>query len=328
MREAEFTVGYVAIQSYKDVVAVPPELRDRLPSSFDVVGDIAVIKIPEELRPYREEIGRAILQWNAKIRTAVEDRGVAGEHRIRTIEVLAGEPRTTTVHLEHGLRYHVDLARAYFSPRLGSERARIADLVQEGETVADPFAGVGPFAILIARRRNPQQVHASDANAAAVELLRTNVAANRADRVVVHEGDARKVLRTIAPVDRVILDLPHSALEFLPNALAAIGPRGSVHMYRILEGADEAETRRQIKSAARKAGMKITALGTHRVRAYSPTQHHVAFDVTVSRASRPSDLGTSRSADRRSPKPASRASRKRPARTAPRSGSRGRRKKR
>src|SRR5438132_907051 len=83
--------------------------------------------------------------------------------------------------VDHGLRYHVDLAQAYFSPRLASERKRIADLVRPGEVVADPFAGVGPYSILIAKRRRPESVYAADANPTAVKLLRENVAANRTD---------------------------------------------------------------------------------------------------------------------------------------------------
>ena len=177
--QREFDEGFVAVRSYKDVVDVPEPLRRFLPSAFDVIGDIAVVKMPEELQPYREQIGLAILRWNPNIRVAGQDRGVKGERRVRSIEVIAGERRTTTVHTEHGLRYRVDLAQAYFSPRLASERKRIADLVLEGEVVADPFAGVGSFAILIAKRGQPKLVHASDVNPAAVELLRANIGANR-----------------------------------------------------------------------------------------------------------------------------------------------------
>ena len=281
--QREFDEGFVAIRSYQDVVDVPAGDRPFLPSSFDVVGDIAVIKIPEGLRAHREAIGRAILTWNPRIRVAVEDRGVKGEHRVRDIAVLAGEPRTTTVHVEHGLRYRVDLAHAYFSPRLASERKRIADLTAEGETVADPFAGVGPYAILIARRRRPRAVFASDVNPVAVELLRANVAVNRADRVTVGEGDAREILRRIAPVDRVILDLPHSAREFLNDALAATGAHGTIHLYRIVEAAEEMETVDAIRASARAEGVRIVDLTRRHVRAYSPTRHHVAFDVTVAR---------------------------------------------
>jgi len=50
VEEREFNEGFVPIRSYKDVVAVPEALRRSLPTAFDVIGDIAVIKIPEELR--------------------------------------------------------------------------------------------------------------------------------------------------------------------------------------------------------------------------------------------------------------------------------------
>src|SRR5256885_9157228 len=104
-------------------------MRRWLPSSFDAGGDIAVIKIPDELRDHRKAIGEAIRRWNPRIGVVLEDRGVKGNHRIREIDVIEGERRTTTTHTEHGLRYRVDLSQASFSPRLASDRNRIADLL-------------------------------------------------------------------------------------------------------------------------------------------------------------------------------------------------------
>src|SRR3989442_7721507 len=326
--QRKFDEGFVAVRSYKDVVDVPEPLRRSLPSAFDVIGDIAVVKMPEELQPYREQIGLAILRWNPNIRVVVQDDGVRGERRVRSIEVIAGERRTTTVHTEHGLRYRVDLAQAYFSPRLASERQRIAGLVLEDEVVADPFAGVGPFAILIAKRCRPKLVHASDVNPAAVEMLRANIGANRVDRVAAHESDARRILDQIAPVDRIILDLPHTAFDHLPDAFAAIGPHGVIHVYRILERADEPAALDRIRAIAAAAGFQTTALRAHPVRAYSPTQHHVAFDVTVVRASRRAAPGTSPSASRTSPTTGTPKRGRRFARTARRSAARGRRSRR
>ena len=323
--QREFDEGFVAVRSYKDVVEVPDSLRRFLPSSFDVIGDIAVVKIPEGLGPYREQIGLAILRWNPNNRVAVQDRGVKGERRVRAIEVIAGERRTTTVHTEHGIHYRVDLAQAYFSPRLASERKRIADLVREGELIADPFAGVGPFAILIAKRRRPKLVHASDANPVAVELLRENIGANRVDRIVAHEGDARRILQEIAPVDRIILDLPHTAFDHLPDAFAAIGARGVVHVYRILERADEPAAADRIRAIAAEAGFRVASLRPHTVHAYSPTQHHVAFDVTVVRGSHRAAPGKSRNASRTSPTTGTPKRGRRFARTARRSAARGHR---
>src|SRR2546428_2615870 len=279
--------------------------------------------MPEELQPYREQIGLAILRWNPNIRVAVQDHGVKGERRVRSIEVIAGERRTTTVHTEHGLRYRVDLAQAYFSPRLASERERIADLVLEGEVVSDPFAGVGPFAILIAKRGRPKLVHASDVNPAAVELLRANIGANRVERIAAHEGDARRILEEVAPVDRIILDLPHTAFDQLQDAFAAIGERGVVHACRTLARADESAAGGRIRAIAAEAGFHIAALRAHPVRAYSPTQHHVAFDVTVVRGSHRAAPGKSRNASRTSPTTGTPARERRFARTARRSSARG-----
>lgn len=279
--EREFEETFVPVRSYKDVAQVPDRVRALLPSAFDVIGDIAVLRIPEELEDHLSEIGRAILAWNRKIRVVARDRGVEGEYRVRRVDVIAGEDRTTTVHTEYGLRYHVDVGRAYFSPRLGTERMRVTDAVARGERVADPFAGVGPYAILIARRRAASSVVAADANPTAVELLRRNVAVNRAERVRVREGDARDVLREAAPLDRVILDLPHSAHEFLPAAIEALGPRGVVHLYGIVKAAEREDKAKGIRYHVERMGRRAEDIRLHTVRAYSPTQHHVAFDVTV-----------------------------------------------
>ncbi|HKZ89447.1 MAG TPA: class I SAM-dependent methyltransferase family protein [Thermoplasmata archaeon] len=281
VRQADFEPGYAPVRSYRELVRVPEDLRVSLPRAFDAIGDIAVLKIPEELEAHREEIGRAILAWDRKLRVVAQDRGVAGVRRIRRIEIIAGEDRTTTVHVEFGLRYRVDVARAYFSPRLGTERKRVADLVTSGETVLDPFAGVGPYAILVAIRSPAARVLAADANPDAVALLRANVAANRASRVEVREGDAREVLRTVGPVDRVILDLPHAAMDFVPDALRALRPRGTLHVYGIVEEAEREDRVQEIRSLGAREEWRATTIRVHDVRAYSPTQHHVAFDVTV-----------------------------------------------
>jgi len=284
LRQADFPEGSSPVRSYKELIRVPEEVRAHLPASFDVIGDIAILKIPSELEDHRLEIGRAILAWNRSLRVVAQDRGVGGPRRVRRIDVIAGENRTTTIHVEFGLRYQVDVARAYFSPRLATERKRIADLVGAGETVADPFAGVGPYAILIGTRTRAGRVLASDDNPDAVSLLRANVAGNRAGRVTVRAADARDALRDGAPVDRVIMDLPHSALDFLPDAVRAVGPRGTVHLYGILGRAEREARSQEVRYVVEREGRRVTEMKLHTVRAYSPRQDHVAFDLTVDRA--------------------------------------------
>ena len=279
--ERDFEATFVPVPSYRDLVHVPAHLESQLPRSFDVVGDIAIVKIPEPLLPYRHAIGEAFLAWSKRIRVVAQDHGVEGDLRVRRIEVVAGESRTTTVHTEFGLRYRVDVARAYFSPRLGTERRRIADLVRPGEVVVDPFAGVGPFAILIARRRSPSMVFANDINPVAVRYLRENVALNRAERILVSEADAVKAMAQAAPADRILLDLPHSAQDFVPAAIRSLRDRGTVHLYAIAERADLEAVEARIRGAIEGEGRAVADLQRHLVRAYAPTMDHMAFDVTV-----------------------------------------------
>ena len=58
---------------------------------------------------------------------------------------------TETVHVEHGTRYALDLSTVMFSPGNEAERARIGEIVESGERVFDAFAGVGYFALPMAR---------------------------------------------------------------------------------------------------------------------------------------------------------------------------------
>ena len=134
---------------------LPPNLLAMLPQALDVIGDIAIIDIPPELKSRENIIGEAILQTHRNIKTVLAKAGaISGTYRVREYDFIAGEQKTQTIHKEFGCQYHVDVAKAYFSPRLSHEHERVASLVQKGETVVDLFAGVGPFSVLIAKK-NP-----------------------------------------------------------------------------------------------------------------------------------------------------------------------------
>ncbi len=279
--ERDFQEGFTAVRSFRELVRVPPRLEPLLPKAFDAIGDIVVLRLPEELRAFERQIGDAVLKWSPKVRTVAVDEGVQGELRIRNVRVVAGAPKTRTEHIEFGLRYLVDVERAYFSPRLGSERQRVARQVQPGEVVVDMFAGVGPYAILIARTRSPRAVHAIDANPAAVELLRENVRRNRADAVVVHEGPGQEILPRVGPVDRLIMDLPQSAGEFLPAAVPHVRRRGVVHFYTIAERGLVEEAKEETLELVRRGGRTAGVLTTRIVRGYSPGRIHLALDLRI-----------------------------------------------
>ncbi|MGZ4892344.1 MAG: hypothetical protein ACXV2B_08845, partial [Halobacteriota archaeon] len=106
-------------------------LRNRLGIRYDVIGDIAVIDWFDGILAAATEL----LQTRRDIKVVLAAvSGVGGEYRLKDLVFVAGERRTETVHKEYGSRLQVDVASVYFSPRLATERHRIAELVQSSET--------------------------------------------------------------------------------------------------------------------------------------------------------------------------------------------------
>ncbi len=279
--EAEFKRSARRPSSYREFVNVPDELRPLLPRSFDVIGRVAIVKIPEELTHFEREIGRALLAARPSCASVARDWGVRGDERVRDLRVVAGEESLETVHKEHGLRFVVDLSSVYFSPRLATERLRVAKMVARGERVIDLFAGVGPFSILIAKRSHPSSVVAVDINPRAVELLKRNIRLNRACGVEAVLGDARELPGRVPLADRVIMNLPLSALDYLDTALRLLNPNGAIHLYALVEGGGEARITRSVEETVERLGRRPLEVSTRVVHSYSPVERQFAFDIRV-----------------------------------------------
>jgi len=267
---------------------LPPNILASLPHAIDFVGDVAVIEITPELQGFRHVIGDAILRAHRRVRTVLAKSGpVVGPYRLRAFEVLAGESKTQTVHKEHGCVFHVDLAKAYFSPRLSYEHRRVASLVKPGETVLDMFSGVGSFSIPIAKQLEDVLVYAIDLNSDAVELLKKNVVVNRLQgRVKPILGDARQVVNEKLghAVDRVIMNLPERAIEFVDVACQAVRTEGGImHYYEFSDAPQPLETvKRRLAEAVDHAGRRLESIPLARiVRGIAPFTYQVVVDAEI-----------------------------------------------
>jgi tRNA (guanine37-N1)-methyltransferase len=159
---------------------------------------------------------------------------VKGDYRVRDLEFVAGENRTITEYKEHGCRFKVDVAKTYFSPRLSTERLRIASMVSEGEIIVNMFAGVGTYSILMTKMNKTCKVYSIDSNIVAAELCEVNARLNKVqDRVVSIYGDAAKVIKEklAGQADRVLMPLPERAKEFVESAVLALKKKGIVHYF-------------------------------------------------------------------------------------------------
>jgi len=244
-------------------------------TSYEVVGDIAIVEDPEEKRA-----AQAIMAVHRSIRTVITPISeVEGEYRVRRFRHVAGEERTTTTHREHGLRYSIDLQGAYFTPRLGTERLRVAKQIEPGQSVLDMFAGVGPFALLFARRG--ARVVAVDKNPVAVSYLQENARHNKVE-VEILEGDAALLSPSYRDrMDHIIMNLPHCASRFLEPAMIAARDGGVVHYYTFAPDDELYQDRAVIEEAAARLGFRVEFLYQGVVRSYSPRQSNVVFDFRV-----------------------------------------------
>jgi len=267
---------------------LPPYLLASLPRSVDIVGDIAIIEIPPELSAHKRTIGEAALKSHGKVSTVLaKASAVSGTYRVREFEVIAGQSKTETVHKEHGCRYCIDLAKVYFSPRLSYEHKRVASLIQEGETIVDLFAGVGPFSVLIAKNNPAVRVYSVDLNPHAIELLKRNIRLNRVEgRVYPILGEARQVVkeRLSGIADRLIMNLPEKAMEFVETACEAIKPKGgTVHIYSFTGASESLESMKlRFADAVKDCGRSVERiLFSRNVRETAPYKWQAVLDAKI-----------------------------------------------
>ncbi|RLF14515.1 MAG: class I SAM-dependent methyltransferase family protein [Thermoprotei archaeon] len=267
----------------------PEELLRYVIKSFDVVGDIMVIKVPPQLMEGRFRLAEALLKKLPYVKVVVRQASPhEGDYRLRGLEWLAGERRTETVHKEYGCRYKVDLAKTFFTPRLSYERLRVAKLVREGEVVFNMFAGVGCFSVLIAKLAGAE-VYSVDVNPEAVRLMYENVKLNKVEGLVhVVHGDSRSIGLSCleGKVDRVLMPLPLKSYEFLDAAIASLRGRGVIHYYDVERGRrDEVVSKlwRRVEVKIEELGARCRLLGARIVREVGPRLLQAVLDVEVSR---------------------------------------------
>ena len=272
--------------SYKDILQLPMGLQELLPTSFDIIGSILLVKLPEELVLYKKDIGKALLATQKHVETVCLVKPVTGELRTRDVEIIAGKKTTLTIHKEHGLFFYVDIEKTYFSPRLAGERKRIADQVQQNEVIVDMFTGVAPFPIMIATYAQPAMIIAVDKNKEAVHLAKKNCALNKTlDTIEIICDDAVHIESLMKKkqqkADRVIMNLPFKSFDFLPFALRIINNKGIIHFYEIVNEDIISQRVDELKKTAKKQNVTIIDIFIQRIKTYAPREFYIGIDITA-----------------------------------------------
>ena len=256
---------------------------EELVTSFDLMGDIAVVEVPDDLASKEKLIAAALMSAHRNVRVVAKKiSGTEGEFRIRPVQVIAGEKRTHTIYREGGCEFELDINKAYFSPRLGTERGRLCELVKKGEHVLVPFAGVGPFAIRMGKAG--AEAVGIELNPDACDYFDKNIVRNKCANVRAVKGDVAKLLpgKYAGWADRLAMPLPKDAKKFLVNAIPCLKKGGMLHYYSF--GSMEApfaEAEKDVLEAAARCGRKARVVFRRTVRPYSKDTEQVVVDAKI-----------------------------------------------
>jgi len=260
---------------------IPKEKMEEFKKSFDIMGDVVILEIPDDLEREKYLIGDAALQFTKRKSVYRKKSAIKGVVRTRELEHLAGEDIPETIHREYDSRIMLDVKKVYFSPRLATERRIIGDQVTDGEVIIDMFTGVGPFAINIARRSHLKnvEIYAIDINPSAIHYLKENIELNKVQgKINPLLGDVAEVLKDLdVKADRIIMNLPGTASEFLSVAVEHLKSGGILNYYQFSR--DFEDPIKMVEEVA--YPRQVEVLGKRKVKSRSPGVWHVAIDARI-----------------------------------------------
>ncbi len=262
---------------------IPSTLLDSIPNKWEKIGDVAIVKLSDDLTKYKESIGKTYAEVLG-CKTVLNDvGGISGELREPNVEIIYGSNETETIHKENGVRYKLDPQRVMFSSGNMDERVHMATVSNKEEVVVDLFAGIGYFTLPMAVHSKPKKIFACEKNKIAFDYLVQNIALNNVNSIVEPLfGDNRK----IAPeniADRIVMGYIGGTEEFLSIAIKSLKDRkGTIHFHE--KYSDKLIPNKPLNSLekiANEFNRKIKLIQYRKVKSYAPGISHFVFDISV-----------------------------------------------
>ncbi|XP_037359366.1 tRNA (guanine(37)-N1)-methyltransferase [Talpa occidentalis] len=298
----DLELTYENFKSEEILRAVLPEGQD-VTSGFSRVGHIAHLNLRDHQLPFKNLIGQVVIDKNPGITSAVNKiNNIDNTYRNFQMEVLSGEENMMTKVRENNYTYEFDFSKVYWNPRLSTEHSRITELLKPGDVLFDVFAGVGPFAIPVAKKNCT--VFANDLNPESHKWLLHNCKLNKVDQKVkvfnldgkdFLQGPVRKeLMEQLGPLSKerkhsvhIVMNLPAKAIEFLTAfKLLLDGQPCSheflpiVHCYSFSKDANPAKDVQQRAGAA--LGISLEACSSvHLVRNVAPNKEMVCITFQI-----------------------------------------------
>jgi tRNA (guanine37-N1)-methyltransferase len=255
---------------------------DLLKSAYDVVGTIGIVEIDDVLRHKETLIGETLLQINSLLKTVLrKDGSHSGDFRTQKMKLLAGEDTRETVHKENNARISVNVETVYYSPRLSNERIRIAKQVQPDERILHMFSGCAPCECVIGKNAEPREQIGIELNPAGNEFGLKNIKLNKLKNVTLYNADAKLKTPELGTFDRITMNLPKSAYEFLDEAISASHDGTILHYYDFLHEDEFDVAKKRVVDACKKQNKSCEILGVYTCGAQGVRTYRICVDVKI-----------------------------------------------
>lgn len=264
---------------------------EHIKTAYDAIGDIAILEIDETFRGKEQAIGEALLSLRKDIKVVLRKEGRhEGEFRTQKMAWLAGEKRTETVHKENNVLLKLDVEQVYFSPRLSTERKRIAELVKASkkkENILVMFSGCAPYCCVIARnaKEKVNSIVGIEINPEGHRYAIENIRLNHLSNIDLINDDVNNVLPGLAAkhitFDRILMPLPKHAEDFLDVALSVSKKGTFIHFYNFMHEDEFGKAKAMIKNACDKAGKKFKIQRLVKCGQFSPSVYRICVDFKV-----------------------------------------------
>ncbi len=273
-------------QNLRDVLEtkLKKEELNKLPRAFDVIGSIAILQLPPELKGKRKIIAEALLNLNKNIKTVlVKSSRVKGRLRTMKLQFIAGKKTKEALYRENGCLMKLNVEKCYFSPRLSNERLEIANSIKGKKKVLVMFAGVAPYAIIMAKKNQSAEIVAVELNRLACKYAEENVRLNKLKNLRITQGDVKRVVPKLKEkFDAIVMPRPQLKESFLKEAFFA-AKKGSIIFFYDFVDAEEIPEKAisRIEKEAREAKKKIKILRWKKAGDIAPYRFRVRVDFKV-----------------------------------------------
>ena len=248
--------------------------------AYDIIGNkeksVALLGVNVE-NP--EKIAKEIMERHKAVKSVLQKLSERKDtFRLYPCKLIAGDKDTEVFHKEYGYILKLNPQKTYYSPREGTERQRIAEMVKPREEILVMFSGACPYPIAIARKQTlVSKIYAVEINPAAHEYALENIKLNYLEKKIIPILKDVREAKDLGKFDRIIMPLVEKAIDYLDEAFLHSKKGTIIHLY----GLSDIDLEEKVEKIAKANNIKYEIIGRQRVLPYAPRIEKIRLDIKI-----------------------------------------------